>query len=91
LWAKNSTHFRRVALAARDFLAIPGGSIPSERAFSAAVRLVTHFSTSLAHYSIQAHVCLSSRFHEHSSVVKDVGEEYDSSEAFYMVVDESSK
>ncbi len=61
-WAKNSTHFKRVALAARDFLAIPGGSIPSERAFSAAKRLLTQFQTSLSHYLIQAHVCLSSWF-----------------------------
>ncbi len=86
-WAKNCNHFRRISLAAKDFLATPSGSVPSERAFSAAGRLVTSFCTSLSHDSIQAHVCLSSWFQEDGIAFKEVGEEMDVSDVSYDVVD----
>jgi hypothetical protein len=46
-WVTNYTHFRRAALAAKDFLPIPRDSVPFERAFSAAGRLVTLFRISV--------------------------------------------
>ncbi len=42
-WATNHTHFRRIALAAKYFLAITGGSVPRDIAFSTAETLVTLF------------------------------------------------
>jgi hypothetical protein len=87
-WATNHTHFRRIALAAKDFLAIPGGSVPSERASSTAGRLVTPFCTSLSHDSIQAHVCLSSWLENDNVAIDDVNEDTEATDSCYDIVDE---
>ncbi len=87
-WATNYTHFRRIALAAKDLRAVPGGSVPSERAFSAAGRLVTPFRTSLYHDSIQAHVCLSNWFQYDDVSLDDMNDDNDSADPSFEVVDE---
>ncbi len=87
-WTANATHFRRIALAAKDLLAISGDSVPSERAFSAAGRLVIPFRTSLSHDTIKAHVCLSSWYQEDDEAVDDNNEELNSSDSSYEIVEE---
>jgi hypothetical protein len=89
-WLTKCTHFRRISLAAKESLAIPSGSVPSERAFSAAGRLVTPFRTSLSHDSIQAQICLSSWFEEIELFSKDMNQEVDDTDTSYDIVDHES-
>ncbi len=77
-----------IALAVRDFLAIPSGSVSSERAFSTAGRLVTPLCTSLSHDSIQAHVCLSSWFEDNNVAVDNVNEDIEATDSCYDIVAE---
>ncbi len=72
----------------KGFFAIPGGSIPSERAFSTARRLVTPFRTSLSRDTYQALVCLSSWFNDDNIAVDDVNEDMEATDSCHDIVDE---
>ena len=56
-WKENEKLFPNLARMARDYLAIPGTSASSERAFSAGRHLVTDFRCSLDHTTVTA--CMS--------------------------------
>lgn len=59
-WNQNSLRFPNLARMARDYLAIPGTSTPSERAFSGGRQLITDFRCRLAGDTIKACMLLKS-------------------------------
>lgn len=59
-WKSMSLQFPGLAKVAREYLAIPGSSASSERAFSAGGNMVTKKRASLATETVQASQCLRS-------------------------------
>ena len=57
-WRTNASAFPRLALMARDFLAIPGTETSSERAFSSARRLISWERNRLGDNTIRACECV---------------------------------
>ena len=57
-WKTHSTELPQLSLMARDYLAIPGTSASSERAFSGGRRLITDTRTRLNDQSIRSCICL---------------------------------
>lgn len=61
-WKSMSLQFPGLAKVAREYLAIPGSSASSERAFSAGGNMITKKRASLATSTVQAAQCLRSWF-----------------------------
>ena len=61
-WRAHSTRFPNLSRMARDYLAIPGTSTPSERAFSAGRQLITDFRCRLNAETITACMLLKDWF-----------------------------
>ena len=61
-WKTHEAEFPNVAAMARDYLAIPATSAPSERLFSSGRQLVTDFRSRLSPATIRACQCLKSWF-----------------------------
>ncbi|ODQ73441.1 hypothetical protein LIPSTDRAFT_103977 [Lipomyces starkeyi NRRL Y-11557] len=60
-WFFSKQHqYPRIAGMARDFLAIPASSVPSERVFSIGGNLITAKRTRLGDKTIEASMCLKS-------------------------------
>ena len=59
-WSTNASAYPRLALMARDFLAIPGTETSSERAFSSARRLISWERNRLGDNTIRACECVKS-------------------------------
>ena len=57
-WKAHETSYPTLARMARDFLAIPASSVPSERVFSSATTLVSKKRTRLSDKTIRATLCL---------------------------------
>jgi hAT family C-terminal dimerisation region len=59
-WKHNADEYPCLARIARDYLAIPATSVPSERAFSSGANLISDKRWSLDDTTIQACLCLKS-------------------------------
>jgi hypothetical protein len=59
-WKRHADEYPRLARIARDYLAIPATSVPSERAFSSGANLISDKRCSLDEKTIQACLCLKS-------------------------------
>ena len=69
-WRVHSTRFPNLSRMARDYLAIPGTSTPSERAFSAGRQLITDFRCSLKAETITACMLLKDWFKQPDDVLE---------------------
>jgi hypothetical protein len=69
-WRAHSTRFPNLSRMARDYLAIPGTSTPSERAFSAGRQLITDFRCSLNAETITACMLLKDWFKQPDNVLE---------------------
>jgi hypothetical protein len=56
-WKKNAKKFPVLAIMARDFLAIPLSTVPSESAFSSGGRILGNTRSSLTPEMLEALVC----------------------------------
>ncbi|CAB4403415.1 unnamed protein product [Rhizophagus irregularis] len=57
-WKHNEEQYPRLSIMARDYLGIPGTSVPVERIFSGGTDLITKKRSSLNNESIQACMCI---------------------------------
>ena len=69
-WRVHSTRFPNLSRMARDYLAVPGTSTPSERAFSAGRQLITDFRCRLKAETITACMLLKNWFKQPQDVLK---------------------
>jgi hypothetical protein len=69
-WKNNSARFPNLSRMARDYLAVPGTSTPSERAFSGGRQLITDFRCSLSGNTITACMLLKNWFKQWDSVIQ---------------------
>ena len=68
-WRVHSSRFPNLSRMARDYLAVPGTSTPSERAFSAGRQLITDFRCSLKAETITACMLLKDWFKQSEDAV----------------------
>ena len=59
-WKINENQYPRLSKMARDFLAIPSTSVPSEQCFSISKNLITNQRNRLAGKTVRACMCLKS-------------------------------
>jgi hypothetical protein len=59
-WKSNESQYPRLSKMARDFLAIPSTSVPSEQCFSTSKNLITDKRNRLAGKTVRACMCLRS-------------------------------
>ena len=59
-WKVNESQYPRLANMARDYLAIPSTSVPSEQCFSTSKHLITDTRNRLAGKTVRACMCLKS-------------------------------
>lgn len=69
-WRVHSTRFPNLSRMARDYLAVPGTSTPSERAFSAGRQLITDFRCRLKAQTITACMLLKNWFKQPQDVLE---------------------
>jgi hypothetical protein len=69
-WRAQSSRFPNLSLMARDYLAVPGTSTPSERAFSAGRQLITDFRCRLQAETITACMLLKDWFKQPEGVLE---------------------
>ena len=69
-WKINSDRFPNLSRMARDYLAVPGTSTPSERAFSGGRQLITDFRCSLSGETITACMLLKNWLRQWDNVIQ---------------------
>jgi len=69
-WRINSDRFPQLSRMARDYLAVPGTSTPSERAFSGGRQLITDFRCSLSGDTITACMLLKNWLRQWEDVIQ---------------------
>ncbi len=69
-WKINSDRFPNLSRMARDYLAVPGTSTPSERAFSGGRQLITDFRCSLSGETITACMLLKNWLRQCDNVIQ---------------------
>lgn len=59
-WKNNSQRFQKLSRMAKDFLATPASSVPSESVFSESSRVINKYRNNLGENLVESLVCLKS-------------------------------